>query len=242
MEAKFLLTGDCSLSVQMGEEISLAVNQRVRMLFLNLTRYPIEGIREMVPTYASLMIHYQPEVLRFEVLKAEIVKRLDHLDSAEKESRMVKEIPICYGGELGPDLENCAAFEKVSVEEFIRMHSQHEYYSYMLGFAPGHAYMARFEEPFHFKRRESPRVRISGGSIVVQLNLSNLIPFDQPCGWNIVGATPLTICDYQKEDPFLVHAGDWVKYVPVSRKEFDAIKEEVKRGMYRLRTYERTVK
>ncbi len=242
MEAKFLLTGDCSLSVQMGEEISLAVNQRVRMLFLNLTTCPIEGVREMVPTYASLMIHYQPEVLRFEVLKAEIVKRLDHLDSAEKESRMVKEIPICYGGELGPDLENCAAFEKVSVEEFIRMHSQHEYYSYMLGFAPGHAYMARFEEPFHFKRRESPRVRISGGSIVVQLNLSNLIPFDQPCGWNIVGATPLTICDYQKEDPFLVHAGDWVKYVPVSRKEFDAIKEEVKRGMYRLRTYERTVK
>lgn len=242
MEAKFLLTGDCSLSVQMGEEISLAVNQRVRMLFLNLTTCPIEGVREMVPTYASLMIHYQPEVLRFEVLKAEIVKRLDHLDSAEKESRMVKEIPICYGGELGPDLENCAAFEKVSVEEFIRMHSQHEYYSYMLGFAPGHAYMARFEEPFHFKRRESPRVRISGGSIVVQLNLSNLIPFDQPCGWNIVGATPLTICDYQKEDPFLVHAGDWVKYVPVSRKEFDAIKEEVKRGTYRLRTYERTVK
>lgn len=242
MEAKFLLTGDCSLSVQMGEEISLAVNQRVRMLFLNLTTCPIEGVREMVPTYASLMIHYQPEVLRFEALKAEIVKRLDHLDSAEKESGMVKEIPICYGGELGPDLENCAAFEKVSVEEFIRMHSQHEYYSYMLGFAPGHAYMARFEEPFHFKRRESPRVRISGGSIVVQLNLSNLIPFDQPCGWNIVGATPLTICDYQKEDPFLVHAGDWVKYVPVSRKEFDAIKEEVKRGTYRLRTYERTVK
>ena len=86
MEAKFLLTGDCSLSVQMGEEISLAVNQRVRMLFLNLTTCPIEGVREMVPTYASLMIHYQPEVLRFEVLKAEIVKRLDHLDSAEKEN------------------------------------------------------------------------------------------------------------------------------------------------------------
>lgn len=242
MEAKFLLTGDCSLSVQMGEEISLAVNQRVRMLFLNLTRYPIEGIREMVPTYASLMIHYQPEVVRYEMLKAEIIKRLDHLDSAEEESGIVKEIPICYGGELGPDLEDCAAFEKVSVEEFIRMHSQHEYYSYMLGFAPGHAYMARFEEPFHFKRRESPRVKISGGSIVVQLNLSNLIPFDQPCGWNIVGATPLTICDYRKEDPFLVHAGDWVKYVPVSRKEFDAIKEEVRRGTYRLRTYERTVR
>lgn len=239
MSAKFLLTGDCSLSVQMGEAISLEINQQVRMLFLSLTRQPIEGVKEMVPTYASLMVHYRPEVIRFAQLKEEIEKRLEHMDAVEEEGGIIKEIPICYGGDLGPDLEDCAAFENVSVEEFIRMHSQHEYYSYMLGFAPGHSYMARFEEPFHFKRRESPRVRISGGSIVVQLNLSNLIPFDQPCGWNIIGATPLTICDYNKEDPFLVHAGDWVKYVPVSRKEYDAIKEEVKRGTYQLKTYAR---
>ena len=239
MSAKFLLTGDCSLSVQMGDTISLEVNQQVRMLFLSLTRQPVEGIKEMVPTYASLMVHYRPEVIRFARLKEEIEKRLEHMNAVVEESSIVKEIPICYGGELGPDLEDCAAFENVSVEEFIRIHSQHEYYSYMLGFAPGHSYMARFEEPFHFKRRESPRVRISGGSIVVQLNLSNLIPFDQPCGWNIIGATPLTICDYNKEDPFLVHAGDWVKYVPVSRKEFDTIREDVRRGTYQLNTYAR---
>lgn len=239
MSAKFLLTGDCSLSVQMGDTISLEVNRQVRMLLLSLTRQPVEGIKEMVPTYASLMVHYRPEIIRFAQLKEEIEKRLEQMDAVDEESSIVKEIPICYGGELGPDLEDCAAFEKVSVEEFIRMHSQHEYYSYMLGFAPGHAYMARFEEPFHFKRRESPRVRISGGSIVVQLNLSNLIPFDQPCGWNIIGATPLTICDYSREDPFLVHAGDWVKYIPVSRKEYDAIKEDVRLGRYQLKTYPR---
>lgn len=239
MSAKFLLTGDCSLSVQMGDTISLEVNRQVRMLLLSLTRQPVEGIKEMVPTYASLMVHYRPEIIRFAQLKEEIEKRLEQMDAVDEESSIVKEIPICYGGELGPDLEDCAAFEKVSVEEFIRMHSQHEYYSYMLGFAPGHAYMARFEEPFHSKRRESPRVRISGGSIVVQLNLSNLIPFDQPCGWNIIGATPLTICDYSREDPFLVHAGDWVKYIPVSRKEYDAIKEDVRLGRYQLKTYPR---
>jgi len=160
----------------------------------------------------------------------------------EEGSRIVKEIPICYGGELGPDLEDCAAVENVSSKEFIRMHSEHEYYTYMLGFAPGHAYMARFEEPFHFKRRETPRVRIPGQSIVVQLNLSNLIPFDQPCGWNIVGATPLTICDHTKKDPFLVHAGEWVRYVPVGRREYEKIKEDVRRGTYRLKTYEKAVK
>ncbi|WP_138262924.1 5-oxoprolinase subunit PxpB [[Clostridium] hylemonae] len=242
MEAKFLISGDSAVSVQMGSEISLEVNQLVRMLFLDLTNDPVEGIVEMVPTYASLMIHYRPEKIQYSRLKEEIEGRLGSMEQVEEGSRIVKEIPICYGGELGPDLEDCAAVENVSSKEFIRMHSEHEYYTYMLGFAPGHAYMARFEEPFHFKRRETPRVRIPGQSIVVQLNLSNLIPFDQPCGWNIIGATPLTICDHTKKDPFLVHAGEWVRYVPVGRREYEKIKEDVRRGTYRLKTYEKAVK
>lgn len=242
MEAKFLISGDSAVSVQMGSEISLEVNQLVRMLFLDLTNDPVEGIVEMVPTYASLMIHYRPEKIQYSRLKEEIEGRLGSLEQVEEGSRIVKEIPICYGGELGPDLEDCAAVENVSSKEFIRMHSEQEYYTYMLGFAPGHAYMARFEEPFHFKRRETPRVRIPGQSVVVQLNLSNLIPFDQPCGWNIVGATPLTICDHTKKDPFLVHAGEWVRYVPVGRREYEKIKEDVRRGTYRLKTYEKAVK
>lgn len=239
---KFLISGDRSVSVQLGSEISLEVNQRVRALFLNLTQNPIDGITEMVPTYSALMVHYRPEKIRFEQLKEEILKRAEHMGQAEEQSHIVKEIPICYGGELGPDLEDCAKYENVSVEEFIRMHSEHEYYTYMLGFAPGHAYMARFDEPFHFKRRESPRVRIPGQSIVVQLNLSNLIPFPQPCGWNIIGATPLTICDYTKEEPFLVHAGEWVRYVPISQREYEKIRADVEKGTYRLKTYEKAVK
>ena len=97
--------------------------------------------------------------------------------------------------------------------------------------------MARFEEPYSFKRRESPRVKIPARSVVVQLNLSDLIPFEQPCGWNIIGMTPLEICDFKKEDPFLVHAGDWVKYVPVTQTEYDKIRRDVKNGTYHVKTY-----
>ena len=129
MEAKFLISGDSAISVQMGSEISLEVNQLVRMLFLDLTKNPIEGIVEMVPTYASLMVHYRPEKIRYDQLKEEIERRLLSMEQVEEESHIVKEIPICYGGELGPDLEDCAAYENVSVEEFIRMHSGHEYLS-----------------------------------------------------------------------------------------------------------------
>lgn len=237
MEAKFLAAGDCAVSVQMGEEISLEVNRLVRNLYTNLTEHPVDGITEMVPTYASLMVHYKPQIIGFDRLKEEIGKRMEEEGEAEQAKQVVKEIPICYGGELGPDLEDCAAYEDVSVEEFIRMHSEHEYYSYMLGFAPGHAYMARFEEPFHFKRRETPRVHIPGRSIVAQLNLSNLIPFGQPCGWNIVGGTPLEICDYQKEDPFVVHAGEWVRYVPITLREYEKIRRDVERGTYKVKSY-----
>lgn len=242
MEAKFLLVGDCAISVQMGSEISLEINELVRMLFQNLTKNPIEGITEMVPTYSALMVHYRPDIIRYDELKRQIQERMKHMEKVESQSHIVKEIPICYGGELGPDLDDCAAFENVSPEELIRMHSEHEYLAYMLGFAPGHAYMSRFEEPFHFKRRESPRVRIPGRSIVAQLYQSNLIPFDQPCGWNILGMTPITICDYSKTDPFLVRAGEWVKFIPVSRREYDLIRKDDEKGTYRLKSYEKAVK
>lgn len=239
MEAKFLISGDRAVSVQLGNEISLEINQAVRELLIELTENPIEGITEMVPTYSALMIHYSPQVIRFGKLKDEIQKRLGSMKKADTQTGIVKEIPICYGGELGPDLEDCAKLEDVSVKELIRMHSEHEYYIYMLGFAPGHAYGARFEEPFGFKRRDTPRVRIAGQSIVVQQNLSNLIPFPQPCGWNILGGTPLTICDYSKEDPFLVHAGDWVRYIPVSTGEYQKIKRDVEKGVYRVKSYKK---
>lgn len=242
MEAKFLLAGDRAVSVQLGEEISLEVNWRVRMLFLKLTSDPVMGITEMVPTYAALMVHYQPDKIRFERLKEEIQRRLETMDQDETPRGVVKEIPICYGGELGPDLEDCAKLEQVSEEELIHIHSGQEYYCYMLGFAPGHAYTARFSESFRFKRRESPRLSVPGGSIAVQLNLSNLIPFAQPCGWNIIGATPVAICDYSRKDPFLIHAGEWVRYVPVSLKEYGQIKEAVRKGTYRLKSYEKAVR
>ena len=220
MEVKFLIAGDCAVSIQMGNVISLEVNRQVRMLQEELEKHPIHGVTEMVPTYASLMIHYRPDKISFEQLKEEVMKRTCGMEQVEDAKKIIKEIPICYEGEL---------------------HSGHVYYAYMLGFAPGHAYMARFEEPFHFKRRPTPRVHISARSIVVQENLSNLIPFDQPCGWNIIGTTPLPLCDYTKKDPFLVHAGEWVKFIPVSRREYDKIREADLRGNYHVKTYEKAV-
>lgn len=238
MDVKVLMSGDQAVSVQMGDEISLEVNRKVLMLHEELKKKPVEGIREMVPTYASLMIHYRPEVIGLDKLMDEIYQRVDSMQGIAETKKIIREVPILYGGETGPDLELCAQLENTTVEEIIRKHSSHDYYVYMLGFAPGHPYSARFEEPFSFKRRDTARVKIPAGSVVVQLNLSDLIPFEQPCGWNIIGSTPLTICDYKKEDPFLVHAGEWIRYIPVNKKEYNQIKRADEAGIYKVKVRE----
>ena len=238
MDVKFLIAGDRAVSVEFGSVISLEVNAKVRALDEKLKESPVEGMVETVPTYCALIVHYRPEVIRYRKLVEELQKRIaDMREVSTTTKKVVKEIPVYYGGETGPDLEYCAELENTTTEEIIRKHSQHEYYVYMLGFAPGHPYMARFDEPFSFKRRTSPRVKIPARSIVVQLALSDFIPFEQPCGWNIIGSTPLDICNFAKEDPFLVRAGDWVKHIPVTKTEYDQIPRDVENGTYKVKTY-----
>ena len=238
MEVKFLVAGDKAVSVVFGEEISLEVNRRVSALFEELERRPIKGVIECSPCYASLTVHYDPMFICFEALVETLRARVSAMRETEVKTKRIKYIPILYGTELGPDLEYIAELENTSVDEVIRKHSEHEYYVYMLGFSPGHPYMARFEEPYGFKRRSQPRVSIPARSVVVQLNLSDFIPFEQPCGWNIIGSTPLELYDGKKENPFLLEAGDWVKHVPVAQEEYEMIRAQVLAGIYVLRTEE----
>lgn len=231
--------GDQALSVEFENEISIAVNQKVRALKHALEGRPVPGLGELVPTYRALLVHYDPLRTDLDQLLEKIDSAVSHLDTSKLPKAVVTEIPVLYEGEYAQDIEEIAGLENKTVEEIIRIHSQSDYYVYMLGFAPGHPYTARFENPFSFKRRSTPRVRIPGGSIVVQLGLSDIIPFDQPCGWNIIGTTPVLACDYRKPDPFLLRAGQWIRHVPVDKAEFCEIKRQVELGEYRCRRYER---
>ena len=240
MEVQFLPSGDMGITVEFGKEISLEINTKVRMLHHDLKEHPIDGVIETIPTYSALLVIDRPDVLLFDALVEILRERIEHMQGGvEKMKTSVTEIPVLYGGKWGMDLADCAKMEHISEKEFIKIHSGSEYYVYMLGFAPGHPYAARFENPFHFKRRESPRLKVPGSSIVAGENLSNILPFDQPCGWNLIGATPLKMCDYSKKDPFLLHAGQWIKFVPINETEYWKIKEDVEKGQYQCRTYEK---
>ncbi len=233
--------GDCAISVEFANEISLPTNQKVCALKMALEKQDIYGIREFIPTYRALLIVYDPVLVEWTVIKTAIEQCIGSIAAVPPSKVCITEIPVLYEGEYAMDIEDIARIENKTVEDIIRIHSQSDYYVYMLGFSPGHPYTARFENPFSFKRRSSPRIRIPGGSVVVQQEQSNIAPFDQPCGWNVIGATPLLMCDYRHHTPFLLRAGQWVRYVPIDRFEFAEIKRQVELDCYQCKTYEKEV-
>ncbi len=224
MEYRFLTAGERCVTVSFGNEVSIEMNTRVRMLRNELEKNPIEGVVETVPTYCALSVHYLPNIIRRCELEKRLEQSITDMKPVSDSENRVKEVPVLYGGETGPDLEYCARLENISTDELIRRHTEHEYYVYQLGFSPGHPYMARKEEPFSFRRRETPRVNIPAHSVVAQTNLTNITPFHQPSGWNILGSTPLNITDYSRENPFFFKAGDHVKLRAIDKAEYDRIK------------------
>lgn len=231
--------GDSAVLVEFENEIGIETNAKVRSLMFSLERRPFAGMRELTPAYRSLLIQYDPCAVKSGAVREFVGQSLANLRSVTLPKPVITEIPVIYDPEFAPDIEEIARIEDKTVEEVIRIHSGSDYFVYMLGFAPGHPYTARFENPFSFKRRESPRVRIDGGSVVVQLALSNIIPFDQPCGWNIIGTTPVLACDYRRENPFLLKAGQWIRHIPIDRDEYFDIKRRVELSEYVCRTYEK---
>ena len=225
-QARICAAGDKAVSVVFGSVIDKKINGRARALKNALLSLKVGGITEMVTTYAALCIHFEPALIRRKDLIAKIEMVLPEITAAECAPGPVKEIPVLYGGETGPDLSDCAVTEGKTEEEIVRIHTSHEHYIYMLGFSPGHPYSAREEEPFSFGRRETPRVMIPERSVVVQRNLTNITPFSQPCGWQVIGSTPLDITDYGRNEPFLFEAGDRLKFKAIDRAEYDRIREK----------------
>lgn len=238
-QATIHFAGDQALLVEFEPEISIQVNMKVRALQYAMETLHLPGVVELVPTYRSLLIHYNSTSLSYRILTQVVEEQMERLGEVKLPKGIVTEIPVLYEGEYAPDLEEIARIENKTVEEIIRIHSQSNYFVYMLGFAPGHPYTARFKNPFSFKRRSTPRVSIPGGSIVVQLALSDIIPFEQPCGWNIIGTTPVLACDYRKKQPFLLHAGQWIHHVPIDLSTFLEIRRQVESGTYVCNTYEK---
>ena len=213
-EPKFLIAGDRAMVVELGDSISPETNRRVHGLVRALEDRALPGIVDLVPTYRSLLVLYNPLLASFDGLRELVASLDDDTADAGKDDPNVVEVPTVYGGDHGPDLDFVAEHNGLSPEEVVEIHSGADYPVYMLGFTPGFPYLGGLSEKLHTPRLATPRTVTPGGSVGIAEAQTGVYPVQSPGGWRIIGRTPLALFDAEREPPSLLNAGDVVRFVP----------------------------
>jgi inhibitor of KinA len=217
---RFQAASDQALLVYLGEEIGAAVHERVVRLLRLLQSEPIAWIRNIQPAYCSLLITFDAAAVDHAEVQtkiSELEKRAKKLPEAEP--RLV-EVPVCYGGEFGPDLEDVAERRGLMAEKVVELHFARTYQAYFLGFAPGFAYLGHLAEEIATPRLETPRKEVPAGSVGIAGRQTAIYPLATPGGWRLVGRTPLEIFRRDRAPMGLIAIGDQVRFRPITRAEF----------------------
>ena len=186
-------------------------------------------------TFCSLMVCYDPMKLGYDELCRTLETQLRDIEPNNDESKRVIEIPVCYGGVFGPDIETVAQHAGLSVSEVVSLHAGHDYLIDMLGFLPGFAYLGGLDERLHTPRLATPRTAIEAGSVGIGGAQTGIYPLASPGGWQLIGRTPLRPYDPAREEPILYRAGDYLRFVPITETEYHAIERQLAKGTYRYR-------
>lgn len=226
MEPEFSPLGDCGVRVVFGHEISQETHARIRRFGAALDAEPLRGMTEWVCGYGVVTVYYQPWIVSYDALCAALRQRLPPQDLAEALPERVVEIPVCYGGAFGPDLEDAARYCGLPAAEIIRQHTAPLYPVYFLGFLPGFAYLGGLPAALAVPRRSAPRLAVPAGSVGIAGEQTGVYPLETPGGWQIIGRTPLKLYDPQREPPSLLALGDSVKFVAVFPERFAEIEDE----------------
>lgn len=234
---RFLQSGDTSLVIEFSTEMDRKIARQVLELFRRVERAGIAGIVETVPTFRSLMVHYDPTKATRRSLVPQLEALLEGLEVAEGSGR-VWHLPACYEGELAPDLDDVAQRTSLTPDEVVAQHSAETYLVYMVGFLPGFPYMGDLPQHLQLPRREEPRLRVPMGSVAIATAMTGVYTFESPGGWHLIGRTPVRIFDLRRQPAALFEPGDEVCFVPISRAEFDAQERAAAAGTLTLRPLE----
>lgn len=220
---RVVAAGDSTLVVAFDERIDPIVNARAIRCAEAVEAAGIAGVRDIVPTYRTVAVFFDPLHTDY----ADLVRRLEAAASRGGEAPVASpapiEVPVCYGGEFGPDLDDVARRANMSPEEVVAAHAGETYRVFMLGFLPGFAYLGLVDPRIATARRPAPRVRVPKGSVGIAGRQTAIYPAESPGGWQLLGRTPIDPFDVGRPMPFLFKAGDAVRFVPVDRPEYERL-------------------
>jgi len=231
--ARFLACGDTALSVEFGDRVDRRISGLVLALDRRLAQARLPGIVEAVPTFRALMVHYDPLAASYGEIAAALERLLIGLQPVEAGGRLWT-LPVCYEGELAPDLADVAARTGLAPEAVVASHSAPTYRVYMLGFLPGYPYMGELPRELHLPRRENPRIKVPMGSVSIAVDQTSIYSFESPGGWHLIGRTPVRLFDPRRAAWALLEPGDEVRFNPVDRARFDALDRAAAEGALEL--------
>ena len=235
MVVEFLPCGDTGLSIQFGEVIDRDLSQRILNLRTVVDDARLPGVVETVPTYRSLMIHYDP-LLTSQANLVDVLKPL--LDGMNKKGDVAKthwRLPVCFDGkEFALDLNHVAEWSNMSPGDVVDILTSLSLYVYMIGFAPGQPHLGDLPDSLAIPRRKDPVPGVPKGSLVTAAGLAVIYPFSNPTGWHIIGRSPIPLFDVRADDPVLLKPGDTVSFFSVEQDEYHAISAQISAETYEV--------
>ena len=228
--------GDRAVCIELGDSISEATNRRVHSLSREINGLAARGILDVVPTYRSLVVYYDPRIISYADLTSHVAEMHGSSGEGEIVTPRVVEIPTLYGGEYGPDIGAVAEHNGISEEEVIGIHAGADYLVYMMGFLPGFPYLGGMSEKIATPRLVTPRSSIPAGSVAIAERQTGIYPVESPGGWRIIGRTPISLFDPGREPPVVIEPGDYLRFVPTDESQYADVQLRMRAGTYTLVT------
>jgi KipI family sensor histidine kinase inhibitor len=210
--ARFVCASDRSLLVYLDEEISLRAHHLVLKLLRLLEAEPVAGVRNLHPAYCSVLVKFDPLEITHAGLETILRAYLQRFDDVHLPEPRQVEIPVRYGGEAGPDLDDVAKIHGMTPDQVVELHCAATYVVYFLGFVPGFPYLGGLPETLATPRLASPRRKVPAGSVGIGGNQTGIYPLETPGGWRLIGRTPVPIFEPGREDMCLFSIGDHVRF------------------------------
>lgn len=216
--------GDAAAVVTFGDSIDPDTHERVLTFAANLDSSSFPAMVEYIPSFATVTVIYDPLASTFGDFAASLEAALDQVASVESpiEADPV-EIPVCYGGEFGPDLDFVAAHNDLTPDEVVEIHSATTYLVYMIGFVPGFPYLGGMSSRIAAPRLDAPRATVPAGSVGIAGAQTGIYPIESPGGWRLIGRSPRRLFDPSAAAPSLLQAGDRVRFAPIERSRYESV-------------------